>query len=84
MRDNRFTDYLGVPRPRKVKHVKFLYSDNISDLEVLINEFADDHPEYKILGIKLVPDDMFIGVVTYLENAKGVVYDEYEDDSYDE
>lgn len=82
---SKFDNYLNTPRTRKVKHVKFLYCDVLEELETMINGFADDHPEYKILGIKLTMDESkFIGVVTYLENAKGVEYGEYYDDSYEE
>lgn len=80
---NRNLDYLSVPRPRKVKHAKFIFGSCLEDLETEYNTFADDHPEYKILGIKLMEDSMgmFILTVTYLENAKGITYTDYDDDS---
>ena len=85
MNTKRFTDYIGVPRSRKVKHVKFIETFDLDELEASINDFADDHPEYKILGIKLiVSQPNYIGVVTYLEDAKGVAYMDYEDDSYED
>lgn len=86
MRDNRFTSYLGVPRPRKVKHVKFFEKMNLSTLEEDINNFADDHPEYKILGMKLTLGDHgnYISTVTYLEDSKGVEYEDYPDEPYED
>lgn len=82
---SKFDNYLNTPRTRKVKHVKFFTAMNLDHLESEINSFSDDHPEYKILGIKLTIDGgKFIGVVTYLEDAKGVEYGEYYDDSYEE
>ena len=86
MNSKRFTDYLGTPRPRKVKHVKFIFGSFLEDLETECNAFTDDHPDYKILGVRLMEDsmNMFILTVTYLENAKGVEYTDYEDDSYED
>ena len=89
MNSKRFTDYLGTPRPRKVKHVKFFAEYDLDELELAINQFADEHSDYKILGIKLVTNAIaletnYVGVVTYLENAKGVEYTDYEDDSYED
>lgn len=86
---NRNIDYLSVPRPRKVKHVKFIEEYSLEDLEVSINNFADDNPEFKILGIKLVNNPLigqpnFIGVITYLENTKGVEYEDYPDEPYED
>lgn len=89
MNSKRFTDYLGTPRPRKVKHVKFIEANSLEKLEELVNGFADENPDYKILGIKLTLSPfallpLYICAVTYLENAKGVEYTDYEDDSYED
>lgn len=83
---NRNIDYLSVPRPRKVKHMKILFHSCLEDLENDYNAFADDHPEYKILGARLMEDSnhMFILTVTYLENAKGVTYTDDEYESYED
>lgn len=83
-----FGTYDYVPRVRKVKHVKFLFHSCLEDLENEINKYADDHPEYKILGIKLMEDSnrMFIATITYLEDAKNgqMVYDGDDDGSDEE
>lgn len=84
---NRNLDYLSVPRPRKVKHVKFFTAGVLSHLEEKINNFIDEHPEYKILGLRLMQDNHtdFIATLTYLEDAKGgVVYTGEEDDSWED
>lgn len=82
----RFDDYLGIPRPRKVKHVKFFVRANLSVLEQDINDFADEHPEYKILGVKLTLDghENYISTITYLEDSKETVFGDYEDDADEE
>lgn len=81
-----FDDYLGVRRPRKVKHVKFFVRANLSVLEQDINDFADAHPEYKILGVKLTLDghENYISTITYLEDSKETVFGDYEDDADEE
>lgn len=81
-----FDDYLGVRRPRKVKHVKFFVRAILSVLEQDINDFADEHPEYKILGVKLTLDghENYISTITYLEDSKETVFGDYEDDADEE
>ena len=81
-----FDDYIGVRRPRKVKHVKFFVRANLSVLEQDINDFADEHPEYKILGVKLTLDghENYISTITYLEDSKETVFGDYEDDADEE
>ena len=73
-----FGVYDYVPRTRKVKHVKFFNqycgydgTVNTSDLEKAINDFADENPSFKILGVRIEGfNDSIIAVVTYLEDAK--------------
>ena len=85
-----FDDYLGVRRPRKVKHVKIFLHNNPFRLEDQINQFADDHPYYKILGVKVGsyedPDGInsLMAVVTFLEDSKETVFGDYEDDADEE
>lgn len=69
------------PRTKKVKHVKLFTSQYANALENEINEFADNNPEFKVLGIKIQPCDRYglLAVVTYLEDAKDQEAD-YEDD----
>ena len=79
---NKF-DNRTIYRPKKVKHVHFIQNFEIIDLERDVNAFADEHSEYKILGIKLTPrEDMFVATITYLCNAPGEFdgYDDYEDE----
>lgn len=72
-------DYFGsgvqYSYPKKVKHVAFITAMALGDLGDRVNEFADSHMEYKILGIKLtvVPKDdyeLYVATVTYLCDAK--------------
>lgn len=73
-----FGVYDYVPRMKKVKHVKFfkqhvdMYGDvDIFDLERKVNNFADDNPRFKILGVRIESfKDSMIAVITYLEDAK--------------
>ena len=91
-------DYFGsgvqYSYPKKVKHVAFITAVDLTSLENQVNAFADDHSEYKILGIKLITVDHiecteYIATVTYLCNAKDDIsvnppyYDE-RDPEYDE
>lgn len=78
--------YDYIPRKRKVKHVKLLKERFINALEDAINKFADDHPEYKVLGIRIQPmqggsefGTSYLACVTYLEDAKDDIL-EVEDD----
>ena len=80
-------------RPRKVKHVHFITATDTDRLESQVNCFADEHPEYKILGIKLTISqqreyDLFIATVSYLCDAacddslgSETPLDNYDDDS---
>lgn len=70
-----FGTYDYVPRVRKVKHVKIFEADAASELESEINKFADEHPEFKILGVRVAFNPvclqkMLFATVTYLEDAK--------------
>ena len=70
-----FGTYDYVPRVRKVKHVKIFEADSASELESEINMFADEHPEFKILGVRVAFNPvclqkMLFATVTYLEDAK--------------
>lgn len=86
---NRSLNYNYVPRVRKVKHVKFFKCIDLDRLESSINTFADDHPDYKILGIRVEPLDhgIVLAVVTYLEDSKtlgeGDYYESYEESDSD-
>ena len=79
---NNYNDSLGVTyRPRKIKHVHFIKRRDIINLENDVNIFADEHPEYKILGIKLtVTEDAYIATITYLCDAEGGCVEPYYDD----
>lgn len=81
-------DSYYTPRAKKVKHVHFIQNFEIVCLERDVNEFADKHPEYKILGIKLttVGDDLYIATITYLCDAPGEFdsYNDYSDDEEEE
>lgn len=85
-----FDDYLGVRRPRKVKHVEIFLNDSPFRLRDQINQFADDNPYYKILGVKISPYDdpegyySLMAVVTFLEDSKETVFGDYEDDADEE
>ena len=71
------------PRPKKVKHVHFIADMALIALERDVNDFADEHPEYKILGIKLAnAEGLYIATVTYLCDAPGEFdsYDDYSDE----
>jgi hypothetical protein len=74
-----------VRMPKKVKHVHFVKAMDVINLERDVNGFADEHPEYKILGVKLtVAEGTYIATVTYLCDAEGEGYsNDYESD-YDE
>lgn len=68
-------DYGYIPRTRKVKHVKIFEADAASELESEINKFADEHPEFKILGVRVAFNPVCLqkilfATVTYLEDAK--------------
>lgn len=68
------TYYLRIPK--KVKHVHFITAFDEGDLERNVNAFADEHPEYKILGIRLnVVNDThlncYIATITYLCDVEG-------------
>lgn len=56
---------------KKVKHVHFIMRSSLATLENSVNDFADDNPEYKILGIRLSVENekAYIAVITYLCNA---------------
>lgn len=78
-------DYGYIPRTRKVKHVKIFEADTASELESDINKFADEHPEFKILGVRVAFNPvalqkMLFATVTYLEDAKSGT--SYEGDDY--
>ena len=90
-------DYFGggiqYSYPKKVKHVSFIIANTLQSLESKVNDFADEHPEYKILGIKLTTIDRieyteYIATVTYLCDAKdgnlGAPYYDDRDPEYDE
>ena len=84
MRDYRdsYSSYTPL-RPKKVKHVHFIADMSLMGLEREVNTFADEHPEYKILGIKLVnAEGLYISTITYLCDAPGEFdnYDDYSDD----
>lgn len=81
----KFNDYLGIPRPRKVKHVKFIKSESLINIESEYNMFADEHPNYKILGVRLMCSwkNVYILTVTYLEDSGGITYED-RDDSYED
>ena len=52
---------------KKVKHVHFVMRTSLATLENSVNDFADNNPEYKILGIRLLAEEKnFIAVITYL------------------
>lgn len=83
--------YDYVPRKKKVKHVKLFDERFVGGMEKAINTFVDEHPEYKILGIRISPvvdeprrDIFYIGCVTYLEDAKDDVVDVEDDYGTDE
>lgn len=62
--------YSYFPRPKKVKHVHFIMDMALIGLERDVNAFADEHPEYKILGIKLMnAEGSYIASITYLCDA---------------
>lgn len=84
--NRRIDDYLGVPRVRKVKHLKFIFNSCLEELEEDFNKFVDEHPKYKILGARLMEDSggMFILTVTYLEDSGGFNTYEDKDDSYED
>lgn len=70
-----FGTYDYIPRSRKVKHVKMFEADTIADLETAINTFADENPNFKILGVRVAFNPvalqkMLFATVTYLEDAK--------------
>lgn len=70
-----FGIYDYIPRPRKVKHVKMFEADTIADLETAINTFADENPNFKILGVRVAFNPVALqkilfATVTYLEDAK--------------
>ena len=74
------------PRPRKVKHVHFIADMSLIGLERDVNEFADENPAYKILGIKLAnAEGMYIATITYLCDAPGEFdnYGDYSDEEED-
>ena len=91
---SKFENYIPRPRvPRKVKHVKFFnqycgYDGTVDTcaLEKMINDFADENPSFKILGVRIEGfNDSLIAVVTYLEDAKGgFTGEEYEYGADDE
>lgn len=71
------------PRKKKVKHVHFIMDMALIQLEREVNNFADEHPEYKILGIKLSNSEgCYIASITYLCDAPGEFdnYDDYPED----
>lgn len=71
------------PRPKKVKHVHFIADMALIALERDVNDFADEHPEYKILGIKLAnAEGLYIATITYLCDAPDEFdsYDDYSDE----
>ena len=79
-----YKDYESIYRPKKVKHVHFIHDMGLVTLENAINKFADEHPEFKILGIKLLNSEgMYIATITYLCDAPGE-FDNYENDYYDD
>ena len=70
-------------RPKKVKHVHFIQNVSLVSLERDINGFTDEHPEYKILGIKLMNSEgLYISTITYLCDFSGedADYDDFEDE----
>lgn len=71
------------PRPKKVKHVHFIMDMSLIALERDINTFADDNPDLKILGIRLMnAEGAYVATITYLCNAPGEFdnYDDYSDE----
>lgn len=83
MRDYRDSYNPYALRPKKVKHVHFIADMSLMGLEREVNTFADEHAEYKILGIKLVnAEGLYISTITYLCDAAGEFdnYDDYADD----
>ena len=80
---HRNNDYFDspYPRPRKVKHVKFFIDGSLDNLEIGINSFVDANPQFKILGVRLFQNDSweYVATVTYLEDASGVEYEDYND-----
>lgn len=81
---NDFTAY--PPRPKKVKHVHFISNMSLIGLEQEVNDFVDEYPEYKILGIRLSNSEgLYIATITYLCNAPDefASYDDYSGDEED-
>ena len=81
----KFDNYLGIPRPRKVKHVKFFIDKSLENLEIGINSFTDNNPNFKLLGVRVFQNDdwEYVATVTYLEDANSVIYDDYDERDYD-
>lgn len=79
-------NYATTFRPKKVKHVHFIADMSLISLEQGVNDFADEHPEYKILGIKLAnAEGLYIATITYLCDAPSEFdsYDDYTDEEED-
>ena len=73
-------------RPKKVKHVHFVMNTSLVELERNINAFADDNPNLKILGIRLMNGDgAYVATITYLCDAPSEFdsYDDYTDEEED-
>ena len=63
---------------KKVKHVHFITDLALVSLERNVNAFADEHPEYKILGVRLLNSEgVYIATITYLCDAPSE-FDNYE------
>lgn len=86
-----FGTYDYIPRVKKVKHVKMFEADTVLELETSINDFADQNPTFKILGVRVAFNPLalapgYFAAVTYLEDAKNgqMVYDGDDDGSDEE